>query len=359
MLICPSRAAVLLLAVAATGCGHSDPFGAIASTPLDGPLSTTAPIRLTFDNGMDRFATWSADQQRIWYSFQPGERSDGDVCLASMPATGGTRTEYCPTASGQRLVRDAYERATPGPNGQLIYGRYTSEIGMLTLFKGSIDLATVDAPLAGRELLSLPNNIGGVGFNHVGRMQWLASDHLILVAEDETVVPHCISCAKRDTIFIGLALLDGRVTPTGATFSVIPGTLHANDFALSAAGDSIYFTQSEDPDNFTGRSSTLSRVPVGGGSPQVVYSTAGGLFSLARAGSQFIVALANRVAKVDPVAGTSFNIVSNGLNGNRGYGTVSTGADGCRVLAEFARPQGQTFETNVYLLPPNLVGCAP
>lgn len=357
MVICPSRAALFLLAVAVSGCGHSDPYG-IAVPTLEEPLSTTAPIRLTFDAGMDRFATWSVDQQRIWYSFQPPEREDGDVCLASMPATGGTRAEYCPASSAQASVRDAYERATPGPNGQLIYGRYTSEIGMLTLYTGAIDLATVDAPLAGRELLSLPNNIGGVGFNHVGRIHWLASDHVILVAEDETVIPHCISCAKRDTIFVGLALLDGRITPTGATFSVIPGTLGASDFAISAAGDSIYFTQSEDPDNFTGRSATLRRLPVAGGVAQAVFSSVGTLYSVTRAGSRFLLAIRNQVVTLDLASGNTLAVAANNVAA-RGYGTVTATTDGCRVLAEVARPSGLTFTTDVYLLPPNVVGCAP
>jgi hypothetical protein len=350
---------VLPLAMAAVvACGHSDPFGSGDDIALSTPFSPTQPIRLTFDNGMDRFATWSVDGSQIWYSFQPGERDDGDVCLARMPASGGSRTEYCAPSLASQSTRDVYERATPGPGGQLLVGRYVSNIGMLTLNFGWLDLATVDAPLDGRPLLSLPFNIGGVGFNHIGRIEWLSNDRVIAVAEDETVVPHCVNCSKRDTIFIGQALLDGRITATGATFTVIPGSLHASDFALSAAKDSIYFTVSEDPDNFTGRSAFLWRVPVSGGTPQSVFSGVGPLLSVSRSGSQYLLSFNGRIVRADLASGTSTVVTLNGLTA-RGYGTVTSTPDGCRILAEFGKPRDLTFETDIYLLTGAITACTP
>jgi hypothetical protein len=351
--------ALLFLTLVALGCEHGDPYQVSGESPLTTPLSSTLPVQLTFDRGMDRFATWSLDGQSIWYSFQPESRPDGDVCLATLPATGGTRTGYCPSSTAQQADRDAYDRATPGPDGQLLYGHYTSHIGMLTLYLGSLDLATVDAPLAGRSLLSLPNNIDGIGFNHVGRIHWLTRDHVILVAEDETAVPHCAACAKFDTVFIGYTLLDARITPDGATFTRIQGTLHANDFTMSAAGDSIYFTRSDDPDNPTGRDLTISTVPVGGGTPRILYTSSGAVYSLSRAGPLLVIALRDHVASLDLATGTVNPLGNKGLNGARGYGTVTASSDGCRLLAEFGRPRDITFETNVFLLPTGLTGCAP
>ncbi|MEO5798123.1 MAG: hypothetical protein ABIZ70_14685 [Gemmatimonadales bacterium] len=349
--------AAILLGTSA--CGHSEAFESPIVPPLTAPFTTLPPIPLTFDEGMDRWATWSPDERGIWYSFQPGGRSDGDVCLASMPGGGGTRREFCLTATAQESRRDAFDRPAPGPEGLLLYGHYTSNIGMLTLEDGELDLATTAAPLEARRLLSLPNNIGGIGFNHIGRIRWLARDHFVAVAEDETVIPHCASCTKRDTIYVGYGLLDARITADGATFRLIPGSLNANDFTLSVAGDSLYFTQSDDLVEFTTRGRTISSLPIGGGTAQVIYAGAGGLASVGRAGPRLILATGGRVVALEVASGVVSVLASNGLTGARGYGSVTASTDGCRVLAEFARPRGLTFETNVYLLATGNSNCAP
>ncbi|MES2304176.1 MAG: hypothetical protein V4558_01640 [Gemmatimonadota bacterium] len=341
-----------------SACGHSEPFESPIMPPLADAFTSSTPTQLTFDEGMDRWAVWNEDETSIWYSFQPGDRADGDVCLAEMPGRGGTRKDFCLTSTAQEERRDAFDRPAPGPDGQLLYGHYTSNIGMLTLLDGELDLATTAAPLAARRLLSLPNNISGVGFNHIGRMRWLAPDHFLAVAEDETVIPHCASCTKRDTIYIGYALLDGHITASGGTFSVVPGTLNASDFVLSTAGDSIYFTQSDDPAAPTGRSRTILSVPLSGGTPSVVYTRAGGIFSISRAGPRLLVALGDQVIALDQTTGTTSAVARNGLNGASGFGTVTGSRDGCRALAEFARPMGLTFETNLYLVSTGNSGCA-
>lgn len=350
-----SRLFALVLIVA--GCGHSDSFQTPAQSNLDVPLSSTPPARLTFDGGMDRFPAFTPDRQTIWYSFQSPDRADGDRCLASLPATGGTRTEYCPPTVASEQRRDAFDHASPGPDGQLIYGRYDSPIGALLVSAGSIELASVTAPLQGRQLLSLPNSVGGVGFNHVGRIRWLANDRVILVAEDQTAVPHCRGCVKRDTVNLGGGLLDGRITANGATFTLIPGTLNANDFASSVAGDSLYFTQSDDLLAPTGRDRALYRVPITGGSPQVVYADSGTpLSSVARIGVRLAVAAGNSIISLDLASGNSTTLASGATNG---YGLVSASADGCRLLAEFRRPKELTFTTDLYLLLTGGTGCAP
>ncbi len=209
----------------------------------EGPLAANDPVRLTFDTGKDRFPTLAPDDRTLWFSFQSVERTDGDRCLASMPAAGGTRTEYCLLDFATRNVRDGFDQPTPGPGGRLLYARFTSDIGAFLPDSGSLLLADVASPLTARTLLRLPTNIDGVGFTYIGRIRWLAPDRFIFVGEDMSVRRICGSCAAKDTIYRGSALIDGRLTATGAAFAVIPGSISASDFAISSAGDSLYFSQ--------------------------------------------------------------------------------------------------------------------
>lgn len=342
-------------------CGHSDPFLTTPPTDGDRPFSTGPSVRLTFDEGMDRFPAFTPDDRTMWYSFAPPERADGDRCLASMPARGGSRTEYCLPSIVDATRRDAFDQASPGPDDQLIYGRYESVIGALLVSSGSLDLASVTHPLAGRSLLSLPHNFGGIGFNHIGRIRWIANDHVIVVAENQSLIPHCTACAKRDTIVLGAGLLDGRITAESATFQLIEGTRDAADFAISASGDSLYFTRSDDLNEPTGRASSLYAVPLGGGVAQRLFSVAASdtFYSIARIGARYAVRSNRGILSVDLTSGSSTTLVGVNADAPAGFGMITASTDGCSLLVESRRLRDATFTTDLYRISTGSAGCVP
>lgn len=344
------RAWSLALMASVAACSHSAPFAGEENPGVDGPFSTTALVRLTFDAGMDRYPTFDVDNQSFWYSFQAPGRPDGDRCLATMAAAGGVRHEHCLDDNAGQTRRDAYDSPTPGPDGQLAYGRFQSLISAFFPASGALMLATTADPLNGRSLLTTPNNIGGVGFNHFGRIRWIAKDKLLVLIEDQTVVPHCIGCVKRDTVIQPYGILGGTITATGATFALIPGTNGASDFFTSAAGDSIYFTNGD----------LLQRLPTAGGTPVTVFTNSTGVGSVARVpGGMIFITSDGRIRLADFTAGTSVELVNRLELTALGFGAIDASSDGCRAVVEVRKSFDVTYTTDLYGLKTGKAGCTP
>lgn len=355
----PERWPLFLLAVA---CGHSDPYQVSAIPASDSPFSGNVPIQLTFDDGKDRFPALTPDNQILWYSFQSRDRPDGDRCLASMPAAGGSRTEYCLPDVASLTRREGFDFPTPGPEGQLLYTRYVSDIGAFLSDSGTLMLADVNAPLQARPLLRLPANVDGAGFTYIGRIRWVARDRIILVAEDMSVRRICGACTDKDTIYRGTALLEGRITPTGAAFARIPGTDQANDFAISAGGDSLYFSRTdEDPLVPPLRAHQVYAVPIAGGTPRVVFTGAVGdtIYSITRIGSRLAVTSKGTIRSVDLANGNTGSLAFRSFGGASDFGMVSASTDGCRIWAEFRRARGFAHTTDLYRFGSGSPGCLP
>lgn len=356
------RVTTLGLLLALGGCGHSDPYAIAAPPTSDTPFAAADPVQLTFDAGKDRFPALSPDNQTLWYSFQSPSRSDGDRCLASMPARGGTRTEYCLLDAANYAHRDGLDQPTPGPDGQLLYVHYRSDIGAFLPDSGTLLLADTKTPLTARPLLRLPTNINGAGFTHLGRIRWVAQDRIILVAEDMSVRRICAACTDKDTIYRGTTLLEGRITSTGATFTKIAGTEQANDFTMSAAGDSLYFSRTnEDPLELPLRAHQIFVVPVAGGTARVVYTgnVIDTIYSVQRIGSRFAVASDGKLQSIDFATGNVGPLATPGQGGVTDFGEVAASSDGCRIWVEFRRARGFAFTTDLFRLGSANPGCPP
>src|SRR5436309_1960365 len=83
----PRPVAASLLALALTGCGHSQPFrpGDYGSGQ---PFVPGSPRRVTYNIGDDRAPAWLPDESGFLYSFQRVDRPDRDYCLGLLPPAG-------------------------------------------------------------------------------------------------------------------------------------------------------------------------------------------------------------------------------------------------------------------------------
>jgi hypothetical protein len=233
--------ACLLVLAAMLGCGHTEPFG---SVPLDRdqPFATTPPVRLTLNRGADRDVAWLADGSAVMYSTQPLGRTDHDVCLALLPATGGgERQRTCDLSPTSATRTDVLESAAPAPDGRLAFVAGISAIGASLPDTQAIVLASVDDPATRQILQSVPYTIPGRQ-RHLGvsQIRWLGPTRLLFLGEAVTFFTPCPFCA-RDTLRSGLDAVwlnvDGTPTP-----HAVPGTDYASGVSPGGSEDEVYYT---------------------------------------------------------------------------------------------------------------------
>lgn len=123
------RATPTVIMMLGVACSHSPTTGTVPYTPDDAPLTATAPVRLTYDPGIDAFASFSPDGATMLYAFQPRDRDDHDRCIGFMPAGGGSREEHCDNTGIGAARTDALEYPALNSRGELLYARYASAIG--------------------------------------------------------------------------------------------------------------------------------------------------------------------------------------------------------------------------------------
>lgn len=237
-------------------CGHSDPF-ITAGVDQQGPFETATLSRLTFNSDADYFANWTADGKGILYTFRDPGRVDRDRCMAMLPAGGGTRLfTLCDDRPGHADSAETIASGALSTDGKLLYlvgaSLPVNQIpARVTLF-----LADTATPFNRQALLSLPVQLGGgLSPNWLGNITWVAADQFVAMAQEITVVPSCINCALRDTVFNQLAVVRGTITSSGATLQTIAGTESSRSFSVAENRSSIAFVQGL----------TISKVPVGGG----------------------------------------------------------------------------------------------
>lgn len=357
------RSLALACVLSLTACAHSDPAEATGPTALDGPHAAASPTRLTFESGMDHVASFTADGATLLYSFQGTDRADRDRCIGLLPAAGGTRREMCDDAVLHRNSTESFEHAAVNDDGALLYGAFTSAIGAPLVSSGELRLATRSTPLTYRSLFTTPNVIGGFSFDHIGTIRWLSATTFLVNAVDQSLIGSPFNEAKLDTLTLGIGLLRGELTATGATFTAVPGTAGLNGFDLSAGRDSIYFTVQDD--------SSLWAMQVTGSTPRRVYfeaSQPGGRMILrdpARVGDRVAVVRQlwqqrtgqpnppwgmsglSAIRLVRPADGSS-TLFATSPGTSLIFGALAASPTGCRLVAEHRMPQGFTFTTDLY-----------
>jgi hypothetical protein len=243
----PAERITRLLALATTlSCGHTEPFGA-QPFDRDQPFDQAVPVRLTLNRGPDRRPAWLADGSTILYSTQLVGTRESDVCLAQLPAHGGSQRRLtCALAPNSIDLTDALESAAPAADGRLAFVAATSNIGAGGPDAQSIALATVDDPAVRQSLHSVPYPISpGRVHQGISQIHWLGSNRLVFLGEAVTVLRPCQGC-QLDTLRSGMDAVWLDVNERPATLHAIPGTENASGVSPGANEDEVYYTLNGD-----------------------------------------------------------------------------------------------------------------
>ena len=239
--------AMLVLMCLSTACSHSDPF----SHPLgtDTPFDPSPPVRLTLSDGHDGHPTWLADGTGILYSASQPSREDGDVCLAELPASGGSQRQLVCNLPGEKTTTDAAQSPAVGADGALAFlsAGNGGLRGTNPVFIGIAVSSTLDASNA-QTVRGLPfTPTGGVLQDYAGYLRWLAPARLAYVGQQFRLFRPCgdISCPF-DTLLYGteVTLLD--FSGASAAADAVPGTAQATGVAAIDEGAAILFTLPND-----------------------------------------------------------------------------------------------------------------
>lgn len=243
----------VLFVLAATACGHSEPF-APPDTDLDLPLAGGEPVRLTFGDGVGE-PGWLPDGSSVIYG---GARLGGDRldrCLSVMPATGGTvRREICRPSIFDETTVDAFGSPDVSAGGLLAFHYANAPGGGNPAFTG-IYAAPLDAPIVTTPVRSVPfTGPDGLFYVGVSHLRWLGETEILFIAYAQEIVIPCGGCDAEvythpRTLFRAAATPDGALTP-------VPGGAFATSVSAGATADEIYFTLTADTRVYHQRLST-------------------------------------------------------------------------------------------------------
>jgi hypothetical protein len=247
--------ALLLLAAA---CSHSEPFGT-APTTSDGPFSTAAPVRLTYNSFTDSAASLTSDGNGILYLYTG--RSNGDRCIGLLPPGGGTqRWSHCDERAGAADSSKSFSAPALAEDGRLLYLQALALRGRINPDRTTLWLADSANPLVRRALLTFPTNLGGRGVSWLTDAEWTGANAFIARAGLLNLAQACSACPY-DTTVVSTGLVRGTIAAGGATLSFVPGADDLSFHALAEGAASIVFLRD---------AATIFRVPTTGGTPVAI-----------------------------------------------------------------------------------------
>src|SRR3954464_15066754 len=95
----PVLPAVLLASAlcpaALAACSHTDAFTDTDPPPLTEPFASGQLEQFTFNLADDGLPTWTPEGRTILYSTERWDSPDHDLCLGTLPASGGTARRIC------------------------------------------------------------------------------------------------------------------------------------------------------------------------------------------------------------------------------------------------------------------------
>jgi hypothetical protein len=279
-------------------CGHSDPF----STPPYGttqPFDPAPPVRLTLNEAADRGASWLPDGSGILYSSQQEGRSDGDVCLAELPPTGGSqRRLVCDLTPGGIDSTNSIEWPIVGPGGRLAFVKSSGARRAVSPDQVAVAVAEGLDPSSATDVQPVPYTIPGEPrHGTVTQLRWLPDGRLIYVGGQVVYRPPGIGLPL-DTLVAGLkaVVLDPSLPAAGP--AALPGTDYATGVSPGLSSDEIFYT--------VGGDTRVFRRVLSSGEVSVLhdFGTAGIARDLNLGGSRLAVTVGGRVAfTVDPDLG--------------------------------------------------------
>ncbi len=319
----PLRLLALLLGLAA--CEHTEPF--TGSSNGVGPFSPGSPVRLTFNPGVNRGASWLPDGSGFLYSQEQLDSPDsGDQCLAVMPQAGGTVTRtICATSDPLGDSINVFESQTVAADGRTAYVRSSmyAFAGRHTPDYAALVLATYPAPLKTTVLepLSYFGPSGSVDL--VRDIVWTGTTSMIYVAEQVTYTCANFGCTAFDTTATGIDIerLDYSTSPP--TLSVVPNTSLATSLAAGRA-DTVYFT--------VAGSGQVHRRALSTGADTAVFDFGSPVTDLSVSGSRFAGVVSSTMRVVDLVTAYDNTFLKTDTN----FHQPALSPDGHRVVVELA-----------------------
>ena len=255
---------LLMLACAASACGHSDPYP--TSVYDTGPSSAGSDVTLTFNSNQNYWPTLTEDSSAVLYQFidvNLGAVGLRHRCMGALPVAGGTRFwQWCDTRASETDSSTSFSGFAMGKDGRMLYVETTTP--RLFPFQApntALWLADTAAPFRRRLLLNLPVVVGDSTINWIADLTWTGPTSFVGLGQQMIVLPQCDGCTAVDSAFNGEAIVAGTIMGTGATLVAIPGTDGATGYSLAEDGESIVFSQLDNVN--------LMQVPVAGGSPTV------------------------------------------------------------------------------------------
>jgi hypothetical protein len=282
----------------ALACGHTDPFSAPPFGTTQ-PFDPSPPVRLTLNESADRGASWLPDGSGILYSAQQLGRPDHDVCLAELPATGGSQRRLVCDLSGRGDdSTNAIESPVLSPDGRLAFGKASGRIGAVSPDREAVAVAAGSDASGAANVQPIPYTIPGEPrHNAVRQLRWQGADRLVFVGAHVAYRVPCQTCVL-DTIISGLKLGVLDLSAAGATVSALSGTDFASGVSRGPTDDEIYFT--------LGGDSRVFRRVLSSGATDVVYDfgPAGIARDVDAAAGRLAAVVGGRVAfSVDPELG--------------------------------------------------------
>jgi hypothetical protein len=235
----PALAAGALLALA---CGHTDPF----STPPYGvtqPFDPVPPVRLTLNQAADRGPSWLPDGSGILYSTQQLGRADEDVCLAELPAGGGTqRRLVCDLTLRGSDTTNAIESPTVGEAGRLAFVKASSSIGGQNPGRQGVAVAQGLDPASASEVQRIGYDIPGEPqHGAVTHLRWQSATRLAWVGSAVAYRSDCATC-QVDTVVTGLKAVVLDLSAPETPPVAVPGTEYASGVSPGPSADELYYT---------------------------------------------------------------------------------------------------------------------
>jgi hypothetical protein len=235
----PALAASALLALA---CSHTDPI----STPPYGntqPFDPAPPVRLTFNQAADRGPSWLPDGSGILYSAQQLGRADDDVCLAELPAEGGSqRMLICDLTPRGSDTTNAIESPTVGEEGRLAFIKASSSINGQNPSREGVAVAQGLDPASASEVQRIGYSIPGEPqHGAVTHLRWQSATSLAWVGSAVAYRRACAAC-RADTIVTGLKAVVVDLSAPQTPPVAVPGTEFASGVTAGPSADELYYT---------------------------------------------------------------------------------------------------------------------
>ena len=231
-------ALIVVMAAAAAGCGHGEPFSNVDYHPVE-PHVPGVVARLTYSTMRDQSTSWSP--HGIYYTYEQPTGVFRSWCLGLLPATGGSRSRsWCPIVPDTQV---AYNWAIES-GGRLAYLRAAGVPFAIAPVTWSVTVAADGNPLHGVPLspvvVAPP---GSVPLQGAEQLRWIDSTRLVWVGTIQFAGAPCRGCAI-DTVSSGRVLLTQDIRQPGLP-TALPGTDYATSVAVRGP-DELLFTRGGD-----------------------------------------------------------------------------------------------------------------